>query len=265
MDLKTTAAISFMMVVLLWNITKLPFYMAFNNDGNDEYNKRGIELSINLGHWVPGYRTVKMRTPACNFILVHATIGITLLFMMILTLIRKKWRKKYCVPFFCFSIVHGIHSFPAAIINDSLFLRILFIVACVGLIGSGLWGLKTNRDYEQDRVKGDLHLLICYIIIAVINSVAAVLEGNNIFVAYRGKDNGVFELTEYGDEPHKRFGNTLYDALPEKVGMAVFLGFVFAVWFVWPMYLLQVGKDDSEEVVAKKNTNETTPLTSKKN
>lgn len=43
-------------------------------------------------------------------------------------------------------------------------------------------------------------------------------------------------------------------------GMTVSLGFVFAVWSVWPMYLLQIEKEDSEEAVAKKNTNETTPL-----
>ena len=181
-----------MMVVLLWNLVKLPFYMAYNNDGNDEYNARGVELSINLGHWIKGYRSLKMRTPPCNFLLVHAAIGITLLFMMILTLIRKQWRKKYCVPYFVFSIVHGIHIFPAALANDAGFTP-LFVVACLGLIISGIWGLKANQDYEQDRVKGDKHLLICYINIAVINSGAAGLEVPNIIKAlteHKNKESG---------------------------------------------------------------------------
>ena len=63
MDLKTKGAIGFMMVVLLWNLVKLSFYVAYNNDDNDEYNARGVELSINLGHWIKGYRSLKMRTP----------------------------------------------------------------------------------------------------------------------------------------------------------------------------------------------------------
>ena len=71
-------------------------------------------------------------------------------------------------------------------------------------------------------------------------------------------------MTEYGGEPHKLWGTTLYSALPEKVGMTVFLGFVFAVWFIWPMCLLQTEKEDSEDAVEKKEaTNDTTPLISK--
>jgi len=42
----------FVSLVALWNLSKVPFYLAFNNDGNDCYSdSTGVELSINLGHW----------------------------------------------------------------------------------------------------------------------------------------------------------------------------------------------------------------------
>jgi hypothetical protein len=51
-DLTTKVVIAFLLIVALHNLTKLPFYIALNNDGNTAYNDHGIELSINLGHWV---------------------------------------------------------------------------------------------------------------------------------------------------------------------------------------------------------------------
>jgi hypothetical protein len=41
-----------LLFVATWNLTKLPFYVSFNNDGDVAYNSHGIELSINLGHWL---------------------------------------------------------------------------------------------------------------------------------------------------------------------------------------------------------------------
>ncbi len=42
----------FVALVAIWNLTKLPYYLGFNNDGNETYNdSTGVELSINLGHW----------------------------------------------------------------------------------------------------------------------------------------------------------------------------------------------------------------------
>ena len=262
-NLLTKGAIAFLSIVALWNVTKLPFYMSFNNDGDIAYNDHGIELSINLGHWIKGYRSAKMRTPACNFILVHAALGLTILFMMILTLLHKEWRNKYCRPFFCFAILEGFHALPASLINDAG-LAPLFLFACVALIGSGVWGLKTNLEYAQDPTKAEKHLLIQYTIITVINSFAAFLETPNIIKALKTHDQtGVWK--DYGDEPHRLVGHTLYDTLPEKVGMTFFLGFCFAVWFIWPLYLLDTGKgksgdDDGGNGVEE---GETTPLYSK--
>jgi len=269
MDITTTkqnilkkGAIAFMSIVMLWNLTKLPYYMSFNNDGDIAYNEHGIELSINLGHWIKGYRSLKMRCPPCNFVLVHAALGLTILFMMILTLIHKEWRNKYCKPFFCFAILEGFHALPAALCNDAG-LAPLFLFACVALVGSGVWGLKTNLEYAENPTKAEKHQLIQYTTIAVINSFAAFLETPNIIKAFKAHNQkGVW--TDYGDEPHKLVGHTLYDTLPEKVGMTVFLGFCFAVWFVWPLYLIDIGEgkpDDDDDGNGAEDA-ETTPLTS---
>ena len=56
----------------------------------------------------------------------------------------------------------------------------LLLFACAALIGSGVWGLKTNLEYAQDPQKAEKHLLIQYTIITVINSFAAFLETPNI-------------------------------------------------------------------------------------
>ena len=71
--------IVFLALIILWNATKLPFLMAFNNDGNEFYNShRGIELSINLGH-CKGYRSLRTPTPPLNcIVLVHADMSLKL-------------------------------------------------------------------------------------------------------------------------------------------------------------------------------------------
>jgi len=233
----TRALVTFLFVVSLWNLTKLPFYMSFNNDGDVAYNSHGIELSINLGHWVKGYRSLKMRTPPCNFFLVHATLGITALTMILFTVIKGERRRKYCIPFFIFSIVEGLHILPAAWINDSSFLVALFTFASLSLVVAGVWGIWTKTTlYEKDPVTAEKYLLYQYIIVGVMNSGAAFLEVPNIMKAFKSKEeDGVFQ--SYGEEPHFRVGNTFYDGLPEKYGYAFFLIFTTSVWFIWPLLL----------------------------
>jgi FtsH-binding integral membrane protein len=257
-SLATKGLIGFLLVIVLWNVTKLPFLMSFNNDGDVEYNSHGIELSINLGHWVKGYRSKKMRTPACNFMLVHAALGITCVCMMILSLIKKSWRKKYCVPFFIFAIVEGLHAFPASILNDSPFLVKLFICACILLVGSGVWGLQTIFNYDTNPQKAEKNLFIQYSIVTVVNSAAAFLETPNIIAALKAhEEDGVW--TTYGETPHSKFGHTVYDKLPEKVGMTIFLGFCFVFWFIWPLYLTQI-KGDDDDKKEEKGVGENEPL-----
>lgn len=240
-DVGVKALITFLAIpVCLWNLTKMPFYMAFNQDGNDFYNSRGIELSINLGHWIEGYRSKQMRTPPFNFLLVHMSLGITVVVMMILSLINKPWRKKYCVPFFWFSIIEGIHAIPASLVNDAGFM-ILFMVACTGLIGSGIWGFFTKANYDKDPVKAEKELTIQYSIVTVINAFAAILEMPNIISALSSKkETGKF--LSYGEEPKEIFGNTLYDKFSENIGRAVFFSFVAIVWFIWPLSLVQLNQ-----------------------
>mmetsp|Transcript_5199 Transcript_5199/g.8876 ORF Transcript_5199/g.8876 Transcript_5199/m.8876 type:complete len:270 (+) Transcript_5199:126-935(+) len=239
------AAIAFMAIVALWNITKLPFLMSFSNDGNVAYNSRGVELSVNLGHWVKGYRSNKMRTPPCNFMLVHSALGLTILFMMILSLINQTWRKRYCKPFFWFAIIEGIHAIPASLANDAGF-KPLFLLACALLVGTGVWGLETNKRYFDNEARAEKHLFIQYTVVTIVNSFAAFLEVPNMISAFKSKTaDGTFH--SHGDEPHKVFGHTLYDALPEKVGMTIFLGFTIAVWFIWPLLLLDLKKPRQNE------------------
>jgi hypothetical protein len=241
---KTKLVIAFIAIVALWNVTKLPYYMSFGNDGNVSYDSHGIELSINMGHWVKGYRSKKMRTPACNFILVHAALGITIVFMMIFTLIKKSWRKRYCKPFFWFAIIEGVHALPASLINDAG-LTPLFLFACALLIGMGSWGLVTEKRYFENEARAEKNLLIQYIVVTIVNCFAAFLETPNIISALKSKSaDGTF--LNYGDEPHRLVGHTLYDALPEKVGMTIFLGFTFVVWFIWPLLLLQIPHQSEE-------------------
>lgn len=257
-NLGNKALTAFLLLIALWNLTKLPFLMAFGNDGNSTYNDHGIELSINLGHWIKGFRSSKMRTPPCNFLLVHAALGITVVIMMVLTLIRKAWRKKYCKPFFIFAILEGIHAIPASLVNDAG-LTPLFLFACALLIGSGVWGLKTNQEYDHDPSKAEKNLLIQYSIVAGVNSAAAFLETPKIIEAFKYHDeNGVWK--NFGDAPHKSFGHTLYDTLPEKVGMGVFLIFCTTVWFIWPLLLLNVEKEDPKDEIHDNTAGETTLL-----
>jgi hypothetical protein len=245
--LTTKLIIGFLLLVAAWNALKMPFLMAFGNDDNDTYNDRGIELSINLGHWVKGYRSKKMRTPPCNFLLVHMSLGITIVVMMCLSLTNKRWRKKYCVPFFIFSILEGIHAIPASLINEAsigpLPLVYLFIFACSMLIGMGVWGLHTKFFHPE---QAERNFAIQYTWITIINASAAFLETPEIVAALKSKDPDTGLFKNYGDAPHEKFGNTFYDKFPEKIGRNIFLAFCGLVWVVWPIYLLNIKKTKVE-------------------
>jgi hypothetical protein len=248
---KSKAVIAFIVIIAILNVTKLPYFMSFGNDGNVSYNSHGIEVSINLGHWVKGYRSAKQRAPACNFFLIHATLGLTILFMMILTLVKETWRKKYCKPFFWFAIIEGVHAIPASLINDSGFTP-LFLFACALLIGMGIWGLETNKRYIENEARAEKLLFIQYTVVTLVNCFAALLESLQMIKAFKSKTaEGTFHDT--GDEPHRLFGHTLYDALPEKVGMTLFLGFTFVVWFIWPLLLLDLKMPHQNEENSTRN------------
>lgn len=254
--------IIFIAFVGLWNVTKLPFLLAFNHDQDVAYNSHGIELSINLGHLVEGYRSRKMRTPPCNFMLVHSALGITLLAMVILTIVNGERRKKYCIPFFIFAIVEGFHAIPASLVNDAGF-KPLFIVACAGLIGSGVWGIYTKYTYDKKPEAAEKHFVVQYFIICLINIFAAFLETPNVIKAFKYHDEHG-EWLSYGDAPHPTVGHTWYDQFPEKYGVIIFFTFTCVVWGLWPLYLAEFApapaKEADDAVGDVEATTENTPL-----
>ncbi len=183
---------------------------------------------------------MKEHTPPYQYLLIHTAVGLTILAMMILSLINRKWRKKYCVYFFIFAIVEGLHALPASLVQDSQGLIIFFTILCMALIGVGGWGLYTNKTYDQDPTKAAKNLDIQYSIITFINALATIVELLIIFQSFKAKNANGGVFVDYGDEPHPIFGHTLYDLIPLGVGKAIFYGFVISVWFIWPLYLLNI-------------------------
>jgi hypothetical protein len=178
-----------------------------------------------------------MRSCPWNFLLLHSVLGITILIMMILTLLNKKWRRKYCVPFFWFGIIEGIHAFPICYINDSK-MRMLFILACFLLVIPGIWGLHTNKTYAKNPERAEKHLLIQYILLTITNAAGGVLEMPRIIGAfkYHSEHN---EWESFGDKPHKKVGNTPFDKYgPSKeIWLVIFVLYCVAVGIFWPLSL----------------------------
>lgn len=179
-----------------------------------------------------------MRTPACNFILVHCTVGITILSMSVMAMTNRNFRKNYCVPFFAFTIFHSFQTAPASWINDAGFMP-LFMVACLLQGAMAVWGLQTRKTYDQDPAKADKELHLQYGVITFINAAAAFLEVPNIMKAF-GHKNQTGEWNVIKEGPHDLYGNTPYDLFPEKVGVAFFVIFTTCVWFLWPLMLAKV-------------------------
>jgi hypothetical protein len=187
-----------------------------------------------------GFHSTKLRAPACNFLLVHVAAGITVLVMMALSVIKREWRKKYAVPFFCFTIFLGAHTLPAALLMDSWFTYILFTFTCLWVITAAIFGFFTLRNYDNDPVKGDRELAWEYGLITLGAFGAGFAESLGIHAKVVFFDaNGYWEVFN-NNEPHKMWGKTVYSALPERVGMTVFLVWVAAVWFAWPLVLLKI-------------------------
>jgi len=113
------------------------------------------------------------------------------------------------------------------------------MTACILLIGSGIYGLYTIHKYPEASEETDKTLFILYVIVTIVNFGAGVLEGPNIMKAFTYKDeHGVY--LNYGEEPYPIVGHTVYDKLPEKVGLVVFLAITICTWFIWPLYLVNL-------------------------
>ena len=222
-----------------WTSTKIPYYMAFDANGDTPYEKGGLTGSINLEHWIPGFRSTKLRSPACNFLLVHICFGATTLIMSALALTKATWRRKYGYYFFTFAILLGVHTIPAAWTTPQLPLRIIFLFTCIYVIITAMLGFNTLRLYDNNPTKCEKHLQYEYAIITFGAYGAGFAEFSGIY----GKVK--FYLAEgywqnFGDVPDPLFGHTLYDLLPERVGMTIFLAFVTIFWLWWPVKIVGI-------------------------
>lgn len=222
-----------------WNLTKVPYYLGFRADGDTPYEQGGLTLSINLVHWIDGFQSSKITSPACNYQLLHIALGCTILLMMSLALIKPAWRRLYGKWYFSFALCYSVHQFADALMTPLPPLKILFTGTCILCFVCARKGFKTLELYDQDPVKAEKDLLTFYGCIAFSACAEFIEEATGIFrkVMYR-LDAG--EWKQYPTAPSPMFGNTLYDWFPERAGMTVFFIFIFVVWFWWPIKLLSI-------------------------
>lgn len=222
-----------------WTLSKVPLYLAFEDGGSDAYDARGLGGSINLEQWVEGYRSSKLHSPPCNFLLVHIAFGITVLVMMALTIYNVAWRRKYGNIFFTFSILLGVHTIPSALGMHALPLRILFTFTCLLVITAAVFGFFTLANYEENPVKAEKHLRIEYGLITFAAWGAGFAEFTGIApkLIYRFK-NGAWKT--YATSPDPDWGKSIYFRFPESVGVWIFMLTMVFVWMVWPMMLLSL-------------------------
>lgn len=222
-----------------WTFTKVPYYIGFDADGDTAYEKGGLTGSINLAYWVKGYESSKLHSPACNFLLVHIAFGSTVLIMMALSLIKTAWRKKYGYYFFTSALLLGVHTIPAAWKMGSPFTKYAFTFTSVYVIIASLFGYRTLKFYDTDPVKHEKHLLIEYSVVTFGAYGAGFAESIGILKKFMFKaETGAFKV--YPTTPDPLFGHSVYDILPEKVGMTIFFAWAAVFWFWWPIKLLEI-------------------------
>ena len=271
-DFKIVAkkTIFFLLLVLsVWTSTKVPYYIGFDRNGDDYYDKLGLEGSINLVHWIHsngGYHGSKLKTPAINFLLLHVVIGITLLILIALTLINSAWRRQYGYVTYTFAILLGGHTLPAAIASDVPWMRWVFTITCIYVIATAVLGFRTLSNYDKTPVLGEKYLAIQHYVIAFGAWGAGFAELFGIMKNVSGKaESGTWPT--HGEGPHPLSGTTIYNHVPEQVGWTM-CGIIIAVmWVAWPMYLLKVDTQaETSNHVQKCNRSihENTPLNSTK-
>eukprot|EP00577_Skeletonema_sp_RCC1716_P027547 CAMPEP_0113396216 /NCGR_PEP_ID=MMETSP0013_2-20120614/13664_1 /TAXON_ID=2843 ORGANISM="Skeletonema costatum, Strain 1716" /NCGR_SAMPLE_ID=MMETSP0013_2 /ASSEMBLY_ACC=CAM_ASM_000158 /LENGTH=76 /DNA_ID=CAMNT_0000280589 /DNA_START=68 /DNA_END=295 /DNA_ORIENTATION=- /assembly_acc=CAM_ASM_000158 len=55
--------IFFLVFLVSWNATKIPYYIQFDYDGDSDYEKGGLAGSINLAYWIDGFESSKLHSP----------------------------------------------------------------------------------------------------------------------------------------------------------------------------------------------------------
>ena len=236
----------------------------FDYNGGTPYEHGGLPISINLSHWIKGYQNGRfMNAPACNFVLVHTAMGITLNIMMALSMIKPSWRRKYGKYFFTLAFVMGVHMIPAAIKSKTTLSRESSTFFSVSTVIFALWGFTTLHHYGEDPARAERHLLIQYFgiflpIWTIIGCGEILITANEMLSRMK---TGVWR--DYGYTLDSRFGNSVYDQLPESVGRSVFFVWAAIVWLWWPMTLIIIDTEAHRgaRVPAKLPTNYVAPKT----
>lgn len=217
----------------------MPYYIQFDKNGDSDYEKGGLTGSINLVYWVNGFQSSKLHSPACNFLLVHIAFGVTVLVMMAMSLVKTAWRRKYGNYFFTFAILLSVHTIPAAwkMGPNKDFLKYLFTFTCIWCLVAAIFGFRTLKNYELDPLKAEKELAWEYGLITLGAYGAGFAEFSGIIAKFLYKaEHGVFKAYT---ELDPLFGNSIYDKIPECVGMTFFFAWVGIVWFWWPINLLE--------------------------
>ena len=169
---------------------------------------------------------------------------------MALTMIKTAWRKKYGNYFFTFASLLGVHTIPAAWEMNDEFLKYLFTLTCVGVIVSSLFGYRTLKNYDQDPVLAEKALAWEYGMVTFFTYGAGYAEGAFIVskLIYKAQTGN---FRDYGSTPDPKFGHSLYDKLPESVGLTLFFVWVAIFWFWWPIKLVKINTttDASKHVI----------------
>ena len=233
---------------VLFNCSKVPYYIGFDANGDTSYEKGGLTTSINLHYWIKGFQSTKIHSPACNFVLVHLAFAPTLLVMMVLSLINNAWRKKYGIYYFTITILLGVHAFPAAWTTmyaaDTEYAKNtpFMVFTCLMVITTALFGLYTLKTYDNNPILAEKRLLVEYYIITFCALSSGLAKLNGLIEKFLFKmKNGVY--IEYGNTPDPLFGHSVYDLIPETFGLAFFLAFTAIVWIWWPIKILQDNAD----------------------
>ena len=246
--------IIFMLIFLVtWTATKLPYYFQFDPNGDTPYEKGGLTGSINLCHWIPGYKSHKLHSPVNNFLLVHIGFGATVLIMMTLALIDGSYRKRFGRYFFVFGFLLGLHTIPASVTMNAVPLAILFTFVSLLTMTVSVFGYRTLRNYEGEYdAKAERHLAIEYGLVTFFAYGAGFAELAFILLKVRFRlANGYWP--SYGDSPDPKFGHGFYFMLPESVGMTIFVGTVIIFWVWWPIKLLKIKNDPASKSNASRN------------
>lgn len=171
--------------------------------------------------------------------------------MMALSIYNVSWRRKYGNIFFVFSILLAVHTIPAAYGMNALPLRILFVFTCVWVIVSAVFGFYTLSNYDADPVKAEKHLRIEYGLITLGAWGAGFAEFSGITAKFVHKyKTGAWQT--FGPDPDPAFGHSVYDIVPESVGVWIFMLTLVFVWLAWPMMLLDLPKESNMGVLASK-------------